>query len=107
MDREPLSNPTIDEYWRRASEVIDPTPYCGPHCDSLVLHHPNECEVCGEEMWDGLHQIREEMNLRYTGKATEDDWDGKTEYEPCPAEQLRDVEKIHRWGGNRPWPEGG
>lgn len=67
---------------------------CGPHCDSLVLHFPGECEYC--DLYPTLQIARLRLHINYTGKPRES-WDRE-----CPAEVLRSLERINRWPGNVP-----
>jgi hypothetical protein len=68
-----------------------PYPPTFPHCDSRVLHAPEDnCKFCNES---GLQEIREQWKINFTGH-----------YDPnkttCPAERERPLETINRWGGN-------
>jgi len=67
-----------------------------PHCDALVLHAPGECEYCDRH--PDWQQLRQMWGINFTGKT-------QPTKAPCPAERRRSVEKIHRWGGNRPSPK--
>lgn len=63
-----------------------------PHCDALILHSPDECKVCADST---MHQDdRRNLDVCNTGKR-----DRKF---PCPAEQRRTLEGMHRWWGNTP-----
>lgn len=66
-----------------------------PHCDSEVLHAPNECEYC--DRFPALQADRILNKINFTGHNDP----GK---EKCPAEVRRDIEKIYNWYGNVPSP---
>lgn len=64
-----------------------------PHCDPRVLHAPGECKYCDRHPeWQALRIV---YGIRFTGELAADK-------SPCPAEQFRTAETIHRWPGNRP-----
>ncbi len=65
-----------------------------PHCDSLVLHRPEDCKFCAMPAYQDLHKYRLIHKISYTGE-TNGQW-------PCPSEQRRKLSVIHSWGGNRP-----
>ncbi len=97
-------NPTVIEYDRRFGEYMrEYNPRTVPHCDQRILHSPeNGCIYCNDLSREPLHQIRREMKLRYTGESKPEDWDTVGGWEPCPSEQIRELEKIEMWGGNVP-----
>lgn len=63
-----------------------------PHCDSRVLHAPGECEYC--DLYPEMQAERVDAGVNFTGH----DDRGKA---PCPATQVRSLETINRWPGNR------
>ncbi len=68
-----------------------------PHCDSRVLHAPGECEYCdAHPEWQAL---RIAWGIAFTGYTPDV---GET---PCPAERMRPLDTIEKWGGNKPWPK--
>ena len=64
-----------------------------PHCDSLVLHDPGLCKYCGMKKYVPVQLERKRLGLNWTGSVRED-------LEPCPAEQMRGLERLERWHGN-------
>lgn len=68
-----------------------------PHCDSEVLHAPGECKYC--DMYPDAQAARQTGGINFTGHSDEDK-------APCPSEVRRPLERINRWGGNVPVPEG-
>lgn len=68
-----------------------------PHCDSLVLHKPGECEHCDER--GTLQQWRIDHSINFTGH-------NDTDKKPCFAERRRTAAVINRWGGNVAHPKG-
>lgn len=63
-----------------------------PHCDERVLHAPGECRFCdAHPEWQALRMV---WGISFTGH---DDGDLV-----CPATVRRDVDTVHRWGGNQP-----
>lgn len=78
-----------------------------PHCDSRILHAPEECEYCARPAWTAE---RRKLKLAFTGHAPVD---GES---PCEADAARPAGSSadhRRWGGNKPttsegdasWPE--
>jgi hypothetical protein len=64
-----------------------------PHCDSGVLHAPNECEYCDHHPeWQYLRHI---WGINFTGHKDP----SKIQ---CPAERVRPLDTIEGWGGNVP-----
>ena len=59
-----------------------------PHCDSRVLHAPGECVFC--DHYPDEQAARVANGINFTGHG------------PDPASAFRPVERINRWGGNRP-----
>lgn len=72
---------------------------CGPHCDSFVLHRPEDCQYCAD--YPALHQARRELKIAYTGEEQQEG------LRPCPAEEMRSKATIDRWGGNVARPRKG
>lgn len=84
---------------------------CGtiPHCDSRILHHPDECEYCADR--PELQQRRRQLKIAFTGH------EPKADEIPCEADLERgpgSQADHRRWGGNKPtsalvnpegWPE--
>lgn len=68
-----------------------------PHCDSLVLHAPGDCQFCDKHPDWQLSRIKAGIN--FTGGKDPDK-------APCPSEFYRPVETINKWPGNTPKPEG-
>lgn len=66
-----------------------------PHCDDLVLHRAEACDICGDDKFLPLHAYRKEHNINYTGEEDA----SKVQ---CPATKRRSAATIHQWGGNRP-----
>lgn len=62
-----------------------------PHCDSKILHLPEECVYCADCAW--LQEERARVDVSNTGHANRS-W-------PCPADRARASEVYNRWGGNR------
>lgn len=78
-----------------------------PHCDSRILHHPDDCKYCDRPHWQAM---RAATGVAHTGRVP---LPGQV---PCEADVDRPprAENDHRkWGGNRPttslgdplWPE--
>lgn len=67
-------------------------PCRAPHCDSRILHTPEECDFCRDAA--PLQAERERLGVSNTGKTNR-------KY-PCPADQARSPKDYHAWGGNRP-----
>lgn len=68
-----------------------------PHCDSRVLHAPDECEYC--DLHPDWQRERITHGVAFTGHAPTE---GQV---PCPADVARppDTPSDHRrWGGNKP-----
>jgi hypothetical protein len=79
-----------------------------PHCDSRILHHPQDCEYCRDAT--ELQSKRAELGIAWTGRKP---LQGEI---PCEADAKRPpgADNDHRrWGGNKPtsakgddsWPE--
>lgn len=73
-----------------------------PHCDSRVLHAPNECQYCDRHPeWQ---ELRKTWGISFTGHSYKNNKLAKDEYgdtlQPCPAEAARGMESINGWGGN-------
>jgi hypothetical protein len=71
-----------------------------PHCDSRVLHAPGECVFCDD--FPKKQALRMYGRVNFTGHHD-------ANKRPCPAEQVRDLDHIERWVGNRklaPNPDG-
>ncbi len=64
-----------------------------PHCDSLVLHAPGECEFCDD--YPDAQQDRIAKRINFTGHKN-------PHKEQCPAEKRRSLDNINRWYGNVP-----
>lgn len=64
-----------------------------PHCDMRVLHAPGECSYCDRH--PDWQELREAWGINFTGHH-----DDKKLL--CPAEHIRPIETINRWGGNVP-----
>jgi hypothetical protein len=88
--------------FKRVTPAMDPGQVLAllvqfPHCDQRVLHAPGECVHCDHHPeWQAL---RIAWGIAFTGYEPDD---GEL---PCPATTRRSVEKINRWGGNRPRPD--
>lgn len=65
-----------------------------PHCDSRVLHAPDECKYCAMDKYKPLHEERERLGVNHTGH-TDRPWS-------CPAERARSSDSLNSWPGNRP-----
>jgi RecB family exonuclease len=52
--------------------------------------------------WNELHELRKNMEIRYTGESKTEDWDSNGNYHPCPSELKRELEDIYNWSRNRP-----
>lgn len=63
-----------------------------PHCDARILHPKGTCTYCDGS---GLHEIRSMWKIACTGDAPVP---GIT---PCPSQQLRTLDQMHAWPGNR------
>jgi hypothetical protein len=62
-----------------------------PHCDSLVLHAPGECEYC--DLFPYLQVVREHWKIAFSG------YEPDEKELPCPADFQRPG-KSQLWGGN-------
>lgn len=62
-----------------------------PHCDSMILHVPGECEYCAQATW--LQEERVRLDVSNTGH-TNRAW-------PCPADRRRSADDYDAWGGNK------
>ena len=65
----------------------------GPHCDPLVVHHPQTCDYCRACNDAVAYRIHKAINFtgeHHVGRAT------------CPSEERRPLAQIHAWPGNRP-----
>jgi hypothetical protein len=89
-----------------SDEDIYEAPY--PHCDSRILHAPQECEYCDHYSLQQHERIRD--GIAFTGH------DPVGNQVPCPADVARPkgASNDHRrWGGNKPtgalgdpsWPQ--
>ena len=58
-----------------------------PHCDSNVLHAPGECEYC--DLYPAEQHARIRLGINFTGHGAD------------PATDLRPLDIINRWPGNR------
>ncbi|MBV9125688.1 MAG: hypothetical protein JO112_20250 [Planctomycetes bacterium] len=65
--------------------------YQFPHCDSLILHHPDQCEYCAK--CDALQQERIALDISNTGMLNRR-W-------VCPADVRRSPEQYDAWAGNK------
>jgi len=71
--------------------------YSFPHCDSFILHSPSsDCIYCKMPEFESFHDIRRELELRYTGERYPLGW------EQCPAEVRRGLDTVEKWHGNLP-----
>jgi hypothetical protein len=80
-----------------------------PHCDSRILHSPDDCEYCAER--PDLQAERTRLGIAWTG------YEPGPGQIPCEADLTRPpgADNDHRrWGGNKPtnasanpqeWPE--
>jgi hypothetical protein len=81
-----------------ASDLAEAAKHCPfPHCDSLVLHAPGECQVC--DLYPTAQAKRIKDRINFTGQRVK----GRTK---CPSERRRPLSDINAWGGNRPSPHG-
>jgi hypothetical protein len=65
-----------------------------PHCDSRILHAPDECVVCdGHPDWQAL---RRAWGIAFTGYTP----DEEHKELPCPADHARGNSHT-QWSGNR------
>ncbi len=63
-----------------------------PHCDSNVIHHPDDqCKYCNDR--PDLQIKRAFSGINFTGHYDDDK-------ELCPAERVRPLETIEKWHGN-------
>lgn len=62
-----------------------------PHCDSRILHAPEECATCAK--FEALQQERVEKGVSNTGLENRR-W-------TCPADLARTVEQYDAWWGNK------
>ena len=69
----------------------------GPHCDPYVVHGPEECDACDENVEAQAERIHQGIN--FTGQS-------QLGRETCPAERQRSLDVIHAWPGNRPIKKG-
>ena len=67
-----------------------------PHCDPWVLHASGACDAC--DLFPELQHARQLLGMNFTGQ-------GDASKIPCPAEQRRELARIQRWPGNRPFKE--
>lgn len=74
-------------------DVADPEIPWGPHCDPNIVHAPSVCAFCDECLEAQVYRIHHGIN--FTGQY-------EPNRAPCPAEQLRSLETIECWPGNRP-----
>ncbi len=63
-----------------------------PHCDSDVLHAPDECVHC--DHYPSAQYARQLSDTDFTGHSTPG-------FRTCPSEVHRPLETINRWPGNR------
>lgn len=77
-----------------------------PHCDSRILHNPDDCKYCAER--PELQAERNRLGIAWTG------YEPGPGQIPCEADLVRPpgADNDHRrWGGNKPtsadntWPE--
>lgn len=61
-----------------------------PHCDSRILHTPEQCTTCAK--FDALQQERAEKDVSNTGTLNRR-W-------ICPADVARPPEQYNAWYGN-------
>lgn len=66
-----------------------------PHCDSAILHPPKTCIYC--DHYPEEQQARIINKINFTGEHD-------TDKRMCPSENLRPLDTINRWGGNRARP---
>lgn len=66
-----------------------PCPF--PHCDSRILHLPEECRYCA--MFTALQEERAAKDISNTGHQNRR-W-------TCPADEARTPEQYNAWSGNR------
>ncbi len=64
-----------------------------PHCDDKILHAPGECIYCDKYPKQQAKRIKQSIN--FTGH-------NDPNKSICPAEQVRPLDRIERWGGNIP-----
>ena len=67
-----------------------------PHCDSRILHRPDDCEYCDRP---DLQGARRQLGIAFTGEAPHG------EQIPCEADLTRpqgEDNDHRRWGGNKP-----
>jgi len=87
-----MTEPTyVLDYDREVERVCAPQGYCGPHCDSRVLHAPGICEHC--DKFPELQAYRKAHVINFTG----DHIIGQL---VCPAEVRRSLAVINRWPSN-------
>ena len=67
-----------------------------PHCDSRVLHAPGKCEFC--DRYQDRQNERIAQGINFTGE-------NDPAKKPCPATEVRPLDMIERWPGNRPEPD--
>ncbi len=67
-----------------------------PHCDSLVIHAPGECEYC--DMSPRMQQKRIDEGVNFTGHCDPN-------LKECPATLRRPLGTINRWYGNVAQPK--
>lgn len=63
-----------------------------PHCDSRILHLPEECGYCADATV--LQEERARLGISNSGHVNRQ-W-------PCPADQARSKAQYSLWPGNRP-----
>jgi hypothetical protein len=67
-----------------------------PHCDSRILHHPDDCDYCNRPDWT---KARAELGIEFTGR------EQRPGFVPCEADVDRPAgahNDHRRWGGNKP-----
>lgn len=67
-----------------------------PHCDSLVLHAPGECQYCDH--------YPDEQKERIMNKVAFTGHEPKSDERQDPATIERPLETINKWHGNTPRP---
>lgn len=92
----------------RQSERSDEERAAFPHCDTRVLHAPDECEYC--DMYPDWQKLRRMWGIAFTGhQPREENIHGLIRKElPCPADFNRppDSPSDHRqWPGNVAWKD--
>jgi hypothetical protein len=67
-----------------------------PHCDSRILHHPDDCAYCDRPEWT---KARETIGVEFTGRPT------RLGFVSCEADASRPsgaTNDHRRWAGNKP-----